>query len=115
MIFFPIQKLITNDVTVLLNNDKIEIETVTAEEAAEMISNIAYVKPRSTSTQLTYEPAGSKDRVIEIVTAVRLVYVETYKSFHDYFLKSTVNVCLILKSSDVYPGIYSNIVLDGRL
>ncbi|KAM3184192.1 hypothetical protein ACTXT7_008871 [Hymenolepis weldensis] len=64
-------KLITNDVTVLLNNDKIEIETVTAEEAAEMISNIAYVKPRSTSTQLTYEPAGSKDRVIEIVTAVR--------------------------------------------
>ncbi|VUZ57102.1 unnamed protein product [Hymenolepis diminuta] len=64
-------RLITNDVTVLLNNDKIEIETVTAEEAAEMISNIAYVKPRSTSTQLTYEPAGSKDRVIEIVTAVR--------------------------------------------
>nr|CDS34366.1 calsyntenin 1 [Hymenolepis microstoma] len=64
-------RLITDDVTVLLNNDNIEIETVTAEEAAEMISNIAYVKPLSTSTQLTYEPAGSKDRVIEIVTVVR--------------------------------------------
>ncbi|VDO05229.1 unnamed protein product [Rodentolepis nana] len=64
-------RLITDDVTVLLNNDKIEIETVTAEEAAEMVGNIAYMKPVSTSTQLTYEPAGSKDRVIEIVTVVR--------------------------------------------
>ena len=58
---------------VLLNNDNIMIESVTSEEAAELISNIAYMKPRSTSTQLNFELEGSSNRVIEVATVYRWV------------------------------------------
>ncbi|KAH9286742.1 Calsyntenin-1 [Echinococcus granulosus] len=64
-------RLITDDVNVLLNNDNIVIESVTIAEAAELISNIAYVKPRSTDTQLTFGPSGSNTRAIELATVFR--------------------------------------------
>lgn len=71
--FFPVHlQLITDDVNVLLNNDNIVIESVTSAEAAELISNIAYVKPRSTTTQLTFGSSGSNARVLELATVFRL-------------------------------------------
>ncbi len=63
----PLQ-LITDDVNVLLNTDNIVIESATSDEAADLISHVAYVKPESTSTQLTFEPAGSNSRILEITT-----------------------------------------------
>ncbi|KAL5962769.1 hypothetical protein TSMEX_009547 [Taenia solium] len=75
-------RLITDDVNVLLNNDNIVIESVTSAEAVELISNIAYVKPRSTSTQLTFESSGSNARTIELATVFRsalLIFGERFK------------------------------------
>ncbi|VDD83609.1 unnamed protein product [Mesocestoides corti] len=63
--------LITDNVNVILNSDNIVIESATSAEAAALLSNVAYVKPESTSTQLTYEPAGSNDRVLELSTTYR--------------------------------------------
>ncbi|VDM23981.1 unnamed protein product [Hydatigera taeniaeformis] len=71
-IFPVLLQLITDDVNVLLNNDNIVIESATSEEAAELISNIAYVKPRSTSTQLTFGPPVSNARAIELATVFSL-------------------------------------------
>ncbi|VDK32030.1 unnamed protein product [Taenia asiatica] len=100
-------RLITDDVNVLLNNDNIVIESVTSAEATELISNIAYVQPRSTSTQLTFESSGPNARMIELATVFRC-------AGHQLGNISTAIIPLTLEDSPVDSSV-DNVAAPGSL